>query len=186
MRAFFFGPREALTYHHLMPGIHDLSLFQRILLATDGTVTDLIALYAGEAIRVKKLVQTIGEESAPAELQCIGPTRLLSRRILLTGAMKTYLYAESQFVLERLSKSIQDQMLNTDRPIGLLWKEERLETFREIVGQAVEPNAAIAQYFDLPASAPFVSRTYLIHHGGRPLGMITEKWPLSFFREPFA
>ena len=169
-----------------MPGNHDLSHFQRVLLATDGTVTDLIALYAGEPIRVQKLVQTIGEESAPAELRCSGPTRLLSRRVLLTGASKTYLYAESQFVLERLSKPIQDQMLNTDRPIGLLWKEERLETFREIVGQAVEPCAAIAQYFDQPASAPFVSRTYLIHHGGRPLGMITEKWPLSYFREPIA
>ncbi len=169
-----------------MPGSHDLSLFQKILLATDGTVTDLIALYAGEPIRVKKLVQTIGEESAPAQLQCSGPTRLLSRRILLTGATKSYLYAESQFVLERLSTSIQDQMLNTDRPVGLLWKEERLETFREIVGQAVAPCAAIAQYFDLPASAPFVSRTYLIHHTGRPLGMITEKWPLSYFREPVA
>jgi len=89
-------------------------------------------------------------------------------------------------VLERLSKSIQDQMLNTDRPIGLLWKEERLETFREIVGQAVEPCAAIAQYFDLPPSAPFVSRTYLIHHDRRPLGIITEKWPLSPFREPIS
>jgi chorismate-pyruvate lyase len=54
-------------------------------------------------------------------------------------------YAESQFVLELLSKSIEEQMLNTDRPIGLLWKEERLESFREIVGQAVEPSAAIAQ-----------------------------------------
>lgn len=169
-----------------MPGTHDLSLFQRILLATDGTVTDLIALYAAEPIRVKKLSQAIGEESAQAELQCAAPTRLLSRRILLTGATRTYLYAESQFVLERLSKSLQEQMLNTDRPVGLRWKEERLETFREIVGQAVEPCAAIAQYFDLPPPAPFVSRTYLIHHHGQPLGMITEKWPLSYFREPIS
>jgi chorismate-pyruvate lyase len=167
-----------------MPGTHDLSLFQRILLATDGTVTELVALYAGEPIRVKKLSQAIRENNAPAELQCAAPTRLLSRRILLTGAAKTYLYAESQFVLERLSKSTQDRMLNTDRPIGLLWKEERLETFREIVAQAVEPCAAIAQYFDLPSSAPFVSRSYLIHHDRRPLGMITEKWPLGYFREP--
>jgi chorismate-pyruvate lyase len=174
---------ERLAYHCSMPGNHDLSFFQKILLVTDGTVTDLIALYAGEPIRVKKLGQAIREESAPAELQCTGPTRLLNRRILLSGATKTYLYAESQFVFERLSNSIQERMLNTDRPIGLLWKEERLETFREIVGQAVEPCAAIAQHFELPPSAPFVSRTYLIHHNGKPLGMITEKWPLSYFRE---
>ncbi len=166
-----------------MPGTHDLSLFQKILLATDGTVTDLIALYAGEPIGVRKLAQSIREEHAPTELQCAGPTRLLSRSILLAGATRTYLYAESQFVLDRLSMSIQQQMLDTDRPVGLLWKEERLETFREIVRQAVEPSEAIAQHFDMPASAPFVSRTYLIHHGGRPLGMITEKWPLSHFRD---
>jgi chorismate-pyruvate lyase len=165
-----------------MPSSYDLSLFQRILLATDGTVTDLIALYAGEPIRVMKLGQAIHEERAQAELKCTEPTRLLNRKILLSGAKKNYLYAESQFVLGRLSKSIQEQMLNTDRPIGLLWKEERLETFREIVGQTVEPCAAIAQYFDLPSSAPFVSRTYLIHHTGKPLGMITEKWPISYFR----
>jgi chorismate-pyruvate lyase len=165
-----------------MPSSHDFSLFQRILLATDGTVTDLIALYAGEPIRVKKLGQTIHEEVAQAELKCTKPTRLLNRKILLSGAAKNYLYADSLFVVERLSKSIQEQMFHTDQPIGLLWKEERLETFREVVRQTVEPCAAIAQYFDLPTSAPFVSRTYLIHHVGKPLGSITEKWPLSYFR----
>jgi chorismate-pyruvate lyase len=165
-----------------MPSSYDLSLFQRILLATDGTVTELIALYAGEPIRVKKLGQAIHEGTAQAELKCTEPTRLLNRKILLYGATRNYLYADSQFVLERLSKSIQEQMLNTDRPIGLLWKEERLETFREIVRQTIEPCAAIAQYFDLPTSAPFVSRTYLIHHIGKPLGIIAEKWPLSYFR----
>jgi chorismate-pyruvate lyase len=72
---------------------YDLSLFQRILLSTDGTVTDLA--YAGEPIR-----------------HC----------------------------------------------------------------------AEIAQYFDLTTSEPLVSRTYLIHHGGKRLGMISEKWPLGYFR----
>ena len=40
---------------------------------------------------------------------------------------------------------------------------------------------AIAHYFDLPVTAPFVSRTYLVHHRNKPLGKITEKWPLSYF-----
>lgn len=161
---------------------YELSLFQKVLLATDGTVTDLVALYAGEPIRVRKLQQSIREEAAQPELNCNAPTRILSRCILLSGATRNYLYAESQFVLERLSGWMQEQMLTTDRPIGLLWKEERLETFREIVGQTVEPCAAIAHHFDLPASEPFVSRTYLIHHNGQPLGMISEKWPIARFR----
>jgi chorismate-pyruvate lyase len=162
---------------------HDLSLFQKILLATDGTVTDLIALYTGESIRVKKLEQEIREAIAPDKLRCEGPTKLLSRQILLSGATKNYLHADSLFVFERFSKSIQEQLLKTDRPIGLMWKEERLETYREIVEQKVEPCAAIASYFDLPVSVLFVSRTYLIHQAGKPLGAITEKWPLSYFRE---
>jgi chorismate-pyruvate lyase len=160
-----------------------LSLFQKIMLSTDGTVTDLIALYTGEPIRVKKLEQSIRLEVPPDVLRCEGPTKLLSRKILLSGASSNYLYADSLFAFERFSRSIQDQLLNTDRPIGLMWKEERLETFREIVEQKVAPCAEIANHFDLPAAAPFVSRTYHVHQAGRPLGAITEKWPLSFFRD---
>jgi chorismate-pyruvate lyase len=163
---------------------NELSLFQRVLLATDGTVTELIALYAREPIRVRKLAQEIREESAPAELACDAPARLLTRAILLAGATTNYLHAESRFVLERLPEPIRMQMLETDRPVGLLWKEQRLETFREIVRQSIDPCAPIAHHFGLQPSAPFVSRTYLVHHAGRPMGMITEQWPLSLFRGP--
>jgi len=169
------------TGHSHFP--HQLSLFQQILLATDGTVTDLIALYTGEAIRVKKLEQVIQVEVAPPLLACPAPVKLLHRKILLSGAVKNYLYADSTFVFERFSPAIQQQLLSTDRPIGLLWKDARLETYREIVAQKVEPCSAIAEHFALPLDAMFVARTYVIHHAGSPLGAITEKWPLSFFRE---
>lgn len=162
--------------------VDDLSLFERILLATDGTVTDLISLYAGESIRVQKLEQVIGEGHAPPELACVAPTRLMLRRILLSGAERNYLYAESRFVIDRLPTAIRQQMLDSDRPVGRLWKEGRLETFREIIGQAIAPCAEIASHFKVPASATFVARTYLVHHSGSPFGMITEKWPLHSFR----
>jgi chorismate-pyruvate lyase len=160
-----------------------LSLLQRILLSTDGTVTDLIALYTGEQIRVEKLEQSIRTELPPQILASESPVKLLSRRILLAGASKNYLFADSLFLIDRLSSSIQHQLLTTDRPIGLMWKHERLETYREIVEQRVEPSPSIARHFDLLDSEPFVSRTYVIYHGGKPLGVITEKWPLSYFRD---
>lgn len=161
---------------------NSLSLFQKILLSTDGTVTDLVALYTGETIRVKKVEQSVATAMAPLLLGCAGPVKLLTRKILLSGANKNYLYAESLFVFERFSPAIQEQLLNSDRPIGLLWRDARLETYREVVDQRIEPCAAIAEHFDLPATARFVSRTYLIYHQGKPLGSITEKWPLSYFR----
>lgn len=159
----------------------DLDLFERILLATDGTVTDLVALYAGEPIRVKKLGQSIRSGDAPAELGCDAPAQLLERRILLSGAQRDYLYAESLFVVERLSPATRAGLLESDRPIGLLWKEEKLETFREVVRQSVAPGAAIAAHFGRAADAPFVWRSYLIHHHGLPLGRITEAWPQGSF-----
>ena len=166
-----------------MPEAVDLSLFEQILLATDGTVTDLIALYAGEPMRVRKLEQAIAEGSAaPPELDCAPPMRLLLRRILLSGATRNFLYAESRFVLDRLPDSVREALLHTERPVGLLWKEARLETFREVIGQSIGPRAAIAPHFDVPGDRDFVSRTYLVHHAGRPLGMITEAWPLHSFR----
>jgi len=166
-----------------MPSTVGVSLFERVLLATDGTVTDLIALFAGEPIRVQKLTQAICEGSAaPPELDCATPSSLLVRSILLSGATKNFLYAESQFVLDRLPESIQEAMLHTDRPVGLLWKEARLETFREVIGQSIGARAAIAQHFGVPPETDFMSRTYLVHHAGRPLGMITEAWPLHSFR----
>lgn len=159
-----------------------LSLFQQVLLATDGTVTDLVALYTGEPIHVRKLDQQIRVGQAPPLLACAGPERLLTRRILLCGQERAWLYAESVFVFERLSAHVQEQLLQTDRPIGLLWKEQRLETFREIVQRGVEAAPDLADHFALDAMEQFVSRTYLIHQGGRPIGAITEKWPLRYFR----
>ena len=165
------------------PPSQPLSLLQKILLSTDGTVTDLIALYTGEQIRVEKLEQNVRTEVPPQVLASEVSVRVLSRKILLTGASKNYLFADSLFLIDRFSSSIQHQLLTTDKPIGLMWKHERLETYREIVDQRVEPSPSIAHYFNLSASEPFVSRTYVIYHAGKPLGAITEKWPLSFFRE---
>lgn len=164
-----------------MPIEPQLSLFERILLASDGTVTDLLALYADESIRVVKLEQRIDTEVPRPLLQHPAATTVLNRRILLVGAARRFIYADSQFLFERLPATIQQQLIDTDRPIGLLWKEARLETYREIVIQTVERDAMAAQRLDLPASTPLVSRTYVVHHGGRPLGVISEKWPAGAF-----
>jgi chorismate-pyruvate lyase len=163
--------------------LDDLGLLQKILLSTDGTVTDLVALYAGEEIHVHKVHQEIAVRQPPAVLACEGPVQMLYRQILLRGRQRTFLYADSQFVFARFSAGVQQQLLHTDQPIGLLWKQARLETYREIIEKAVIRCPHVAQYFELPEDAWFVSRTYLIHHGGRPLGAITEQWPTSWFAD---
>jgi chorismate-pyruvate lyase len=120
---------------------------------------------------------------APTILACDHVVDLLSRKILLSGSNNNYLYADSLFVFNRLSASIRQQLLTTDKPIGLMWKEERLETYREIIDSRVEICAEAASHFGLSASSPFASRTYVIYRLGKPLGTITEKWPLTMFSE---
>lgn len=155
---------------------------QSILLDTDGTVTDIVHHYTGEAIKVKKVSQNIINSVLPTELQLQNPSSLLHRKILLTGK-KPYLFAESYFVIDRLSQSMQEQLLNSDIPIGLLWQREKLETFREILTKTIEKNDELALLFPELKDNQFWSRTYLVYHSRQPIGLITEKFPTVYFQE---
>jgi chorismate-pyruvate lyase len=159
-----------------------LTLFQKVLLTTDGTVTQLLELYTGQSVRVHKLGQAIVPDSASQALQTKAGDLILQRRILLCTEQQHLLYAESRFVMERLPAGVQQQLIETDRPIGLLWREHHMETYREIIDQARAPAGELAVHFALDAQAILLSRSYLIYHHEQPLGMITEKFPITYFR----
>jgi len=165
--------------------IHDksLSLFQKILLTTDGTVTDLVSLYTGKMIRVNKIAQRMSLSEASEDFLCCRETPLLKRDVLLCNETKNYIYAESIFVFGLLSRSIQYKLLETDQPIGLMWKEEKLETYRDLLGHKVEICEKVATYFDVQPQTPIISRTYFIYHQQAILGVITEKFPITYFKE---
>jgi chorismate-pyruvate lyase len=159
-----------------------LSLFQKVLLTTDGSVTELLSMYTGEPIRAEKIEQSIKYGLTPAGLDCPGRTPLLHRKIMLKGPKKGYVFAESFFVLERLSTSIQNKLLQTETPIGALWRQEKVEMYREIIEAKLEVCGRTALHFDLPADTRLLSRTYVVFQGGQALGAITEKFPLAYFR----
>jgi chorismate-pyruvate lyase len=155
-----------------------LSPRQKILLTTDGTVTQLLELLTGEKIRVRKLEHSM-IAGGPPSLGVSAGEPVLSRRILLCGAARPYMYAHSWLVPARMPREMQDAMLHTDTPIGKLWKSARLETFREIIDFRRELDNNIAALFG--SDTPLLSRTYLIHAGGSPMGLIVEKFPAHLF-----
>jgi chorismate-pyruvate lyase len=159
-----------------------LSLFQKVLLATDGTVTQLLEIYSGSPIKVKKLIQTIVNDANEPWLQLNSEDRLLKRSILLRNKTTNLLYAESYFVIDRLPKTMHRQLLETDQPIGLLWRAERMETYREISRYTRGPDLSLAKYFNVSEDAEFLGRTYHIYFQRQPLGMITEKFPITYFK----
>lgn len=160
-----------------------LSFFQKIILVTDGTVTDLLGLYTGQSIYVKKLDQEISIGGQGEVYLCTPGTPLLKRSVLIRSKIENYVYAESTFIFENLSRSTQYKLLETDQPIGQIWKEEKLESYRKIIAYNKEFSERVATFFNLPRESKIVSRTYLIFHNKTVLGTITEKFPMNNFKK---
>ena len=157
-----------------------LTSFQRILLTTDGMVTEMLEAFFWERMTVVKLFQDdyALEHTLPA-LDYERGERVLDRRIFLRGRMShiNRLYAESVIALDRLPEEVRDGLVNGQKPIGLLILENRLETFREILGCSKDPAGGLAEHFRIGSEDLLISRVYRVIAHGQPIMLITEKFP---------
>ncbi len=161
-----------------------LNTFQRVLLATDGTITNVIEAYANERIVVLKIAQEFDTVDAnKPELGSPDGSRVLRRTVLLQGATTgtNFVHAESVLTPNHLHPEILDGLLVSDEPLGRLLAQNRVETFREIVAAGFEPAGTCADYFGVEHASQLVSRTYRIIVDGRPVVRITEKFPVTWF-----
>ena len=159
--------------------------FQRMLLATDGTVTHILEAYAEEPIEVVKLLQQFDVAGdLDAALGLPPDEKVLRRHVVLRGveSRRHLLYAEAVVAVGRIEPAVLDGLLATDKPIGVLLAERRTETFREILQVGREPAGPVGAHFGLARAAALVFRTYVIVAGGQPLIQITEKFPTDHFR----
>lgn len=163
-------------------GVHpeDLSPFQRILLTTDGMVTEMLEAFYWERMTVVKLGQALEPiEEYDSDLEIDEGTEVLKREILLQGAETKInrLHASSVLVPDRLDEKMREGLLNSRRPIGLLILEDRLETFREILECGISPAGPIDTHFGVSPETPVVFRTYRVFAARRPVMRITETFP---------
>lgn len=170
--------------------LNDLNRFQRILMVTDGTVTELLEQYAAETIKVRKLfekVETSFDELITHHQQYLDPSSLpvLKRAILLQGqTTKTnWLYAESSILLDNLHPGFRADLLASREPIGRLWEKYRYETFKTILNYQKRPAGELAVYFELPEDSTMIARTYRVYSGNKPIMIITEMFPDSLFQQ---
>jgi len=176
--------QDSLRRSHIDPA--KLSVFQRIILTTDGTLTEILEAYLSEKIRLVKLSETI--ESMTQDnllLDICNGQEVIERKILLQGKISrnNWIYAESILVPDRLDEKLKNGLLVSQEPMGRLWLEHRLETFKEIVDSAREPAEDLADYFKIERSDKLLSRTYRVFSGQRPIILITEKFPETFYRD---
>lgn len=177
--------KKSLIRGHINPA--RLSVFQRIILTTDGTLTEILEAYLSEKIKLVKLSETLAPAAEDNPLLDIeGGQEVIERKILLQGkiSLNNWVYAESILVPDRLEEKLKHGLLVSQEPMGRLWLEHRLETFKEIVDSAWEPAADLARHFKIEKSDKLLSRSYRVFSGRKPIILITEKFPETFFREP--
>ena len=170
----------------LDPVIDQLSPAQQVLVKTNGTVTHILEAYTGEPMRIVKLSQgyVACEDDRRLDLESGHP--VLQRTVLLQGSNsgRNYLFADSIMIPDRLDRRVVDGLLNTDTPVGTLLVENRVETFREILTVGTEPAGSCAAYFGIAPDDEMICRTYRVLASKRPIMLITEKFPASFYVSP--
>lgn len=162
-----------------------LTAVQRILLTTDGRVTDIIEAYAREPICVVKLAETLDEPGHIPNLKVSDDDDVLFRSLLLQGTNTgtDYMYATSLVVAGRVPTAMLEALLYTDTPFGRLLVTHRVETLREILYWHREPAGRYGQYFDIEPTDMILSRTYRVISNELPVALITEKFPETHFRD---
>ncbi len=183
-----FDPFRDLTAPSVRPdylgkvNLRALSPFHRALLAIDGTVTKFLEAYALEPVEVVGLKQEVVQlASDHPSLEAACGTEVVTRRVLLQGCYSSdiYAYAASLLVMDRLPADLLYNLSMEPGGLGRALLNGKIESRREILGYGRERGD------DLPAEIvrltgnEFVSRTYRIIAGGRPMMLINEKFPLS-------
>lgn len=159
--------------------LNSLGLLQRILLISDGTLTDIVEAAFEEPIRLVKLALETAPALTPVDDLGVTPGQAVMRReILLQGANtgRNYVYAESHIALDALPAGLREDLVTTNRPLGRLWVEHKLETRKEILRVWRVPAGGPGVHFDDPPQG-LIARTYRVISGGRPIMLISEYFP---------
>jgi chorismate-pyruvate lyase len=166
----------------------DINVFQHILLITDGTVTDILEVFMGEKIQIIKIKEETSKAAhdIPA-LEILAGDEVIERHVFLQGkdSRKNYIYAKSLLIPAKLQEGLHQDILNSSIPLGQLWIEHKLETFKQIIGNGKEPANDLASHFGIARDDEMLHRTYRLFSNNHPCIMITEKFPACYFTDQF-
>jgi len=163
-----------------------LSPVQKILLGTDGSVTQLLEAVTGHAVTIRTIEQAV----VPADAVVAGNLgvpegepvnhRVVELKDATNG--QVLIYAVSKTPLSRLNPCIREDLMKADIPIGKIIRQHRIEARREIVcARAAPASSETAKIFHILRNEPHLTRQYRIIHRGEPLIHITEQFPYNRF-----
>ena len=163
-----------------------LSPFQKFLLGTDGSVTQILEAVTGHPVSITTLVQEIiPADAAVADRLSISIGESVNHRVVElkdaeTGAV--LIYAVSETPLSRLSPEFKEDLMRADIPIGKIISLHKIEARREILTARVTlADDTTGPLFSVCKNEPLLSRDYRIIHKKEPLIFITEQFPYNRF-----
>lgn len=154
-----------------------LTPLQRILLITDGTLTEILEAHFLERIELVKISERmLRVEECGSSFAADACEPVMERKINLRGAQSglRYVYAESLVLVNRLESSFQTELLETNVPLGRLWRRHRLETYKEPVGIGTHDAADFQAHLDGAEGASVLGRTYDVFSARRLVMRISE------------
>lgn len=157
-----------------------MGAFQRVLLEANGTVTAMLEAYLSEQIEVIKLSENVVKVNLDfPNMDFKKEERVIARKVLLQGksSRRNFIYAESIILIDNMDGRFSDKLLNTKTPIGKLWSQQKVETFKEIIASGKESADGLANYFGIDPEDNLFSRTYTVSSQGKITMIITEKFP---------
>lgn len=172
----------AMPEHWQPVNLRTLAPFQRALVAMDGTVTKFLEAYLLEPIDVVRLRQQ--EQQLQQEhvwLAAAAGTSVIARQVLLRGrySATVYAYAVSLLLVDRLPADVLRGLDLEPSGLGRILLNSQLENRREILWYGRETIADLPESIEIHTGNRFISRTYRILVGNRPIMLINEKFPID-------
>lgn len=156
--------------------------FLRVLLVTDGTVTKSIEAHFWEPVDVDVLEHAwVSSDRAHAAIGVHIGDLVLRRCVTLRGRItrSVYAFAESIISKERVPEAMSSQLIQGAKGIGELLRDEKTETYRELVGMRRGQAGELAVHLGVDRSAPVVAREYTIRFKGQTAMLIEEVFAVA-------
>lgn len=168
----------------LEENIGNLSSAQKILLATDGSVTTILDVLKGH-INVNTLIQEFREsdEESAMDLGIDKGESINYRAVVMSHKPEEPLiHAISLTPIKRLDNNFKEDLLKADIPIGRILKKYNIESRREVTHIGAEqPDDELKKIFN--TDSIMLTRSYNIIYKDAVLIRIKETFPYSLFKD---
>jgi chorismate-pyruvate lyase len=147
----------------------------RICCGTDGSVTFLLEIMTRKTVNVITESQNVvkADKEMAALLEVEEGSEVNDRVVKLSAGNTVFVHARSLSPLKRMPKTMREQLMRADIPIGRILRSHNLETRRDM------GELEILEGEDTFDGIPILSRSYKIVHDNQVLMWINERFPID-------